>query len=1352
MEYLVNVAVHGVAGLSFGDKSQSLPNPFVRVAVFGETRETRAVDSAATCSLDNFFSVSKRQKPDDFAAEDVTVTVLHSGSLGLSKVLGQVVFSLQKVRAQKQHMVETAWFPVVVTENPGEVRGFVRLTLGAYGPGDRVPRASGASGADTSGNDADGSSVRSRAVQLPCASNAVKSLYQLCVRVHQAEALQKVSGTFSEGCHPFVRVDFNGTSQKTQTQSSTSPVWNEEVRVPCMMPCWDNSVNVRVMSQGGPTSKDALLGELCVQIDDLDSQFKPAWHNFYAPKESERSGLFGGQEDADPSAYAGRLLVSACIQRVEMPELSVGAGPVMRPPPVAKHVLWADFYEVCFDSVEQPQEAFACVSMEPFLGEVKSKAPERHEFAFAWPEDTGRIAQEMLMLPELSMCSDIIVDVYARFSGWLTSSNCTRHMYFRIPLANAMNWDAKPRWYEMRHVAAHAGLKTAGFILMSLNVGPQGSAPKRPRREQVRMKSYTFRSYIYQAANLPIKDIEGTSDPFVVVLFGSAELRTEIVGSTLNPSWFQVLEATVEVPENQALRPDIHLIVADHDDDRAQPMVRARYSTREAGSLPSSWRGAPQWLSLEPMPGGVPTQGRLLAAFELEPLPAKLGAVAKVATPAVQSCNVEFYAVGVRIKAGGPSLKAPRLQVAWGRREDDRSEPKKAKYTHAGRGSDGQFNFLEQVNLTCKLAKDPLYQDWLEVRLLTDDEHDETVARSVAFATVQLAKYLPWIDEVQRQKAERDFKVRRLSHLSAAENALKRASMAKPVDITQEEEKKACALWKRGAEAAKDRELHLCRSLGWDVDSIEASNARHLGACEFTNLTDEDTTQCNKVLEDCLTRYGAADGPEWGAALTDFCQNFEWPLDEGFGDDLERHPDQDCELDLGGTIPYSRVDLLVGTEWGEAEVIGVLKFCCRVVERERAKKGGPEVEQENEAWQANIRKIERTFREAQDLSVRAYILSADGLTPCSGSSDCSTYIWSRATSREDEQAHNFRDNLTVRHHTLHPQFHKCHTFAHCRFPENSMLEVSVVELVPGMFGGVAAETPIGSTVIDLEDRWFNQRYHSMVKEDAVPIEARELHTQDSSFSRGHLRLWIDMMTGEESQARKLATLPSTEPFPFQLRMVIWKVTHIEMANGEVPDIYVSGRHELDDGTKLEQRTDTHFGADDGMGTFNWRLIFDLKVPCRDPRLMLRVWNDKFITDDPLAEVTLDLSRDFLRARRENNVIELPRGSIRLTHPAFPGDVCGVLDLEGLLLPQDEAVMRPVGAGHEEPNEDPFLDPEDPHRKAHRDYMGNLAIVKNVQALAGGIFMGAKIMTVLYILGGAMGSIVFVITTIVTLTK
>merc|ERR1740121_2458926 len=127
-------------------------------------------------------------------------------------------------------------------------------------------------------------------------------------------------------------------------------------------------------------------------------------------------------------------------------------------------------------------------------------------------------------------------------------------------------------------------------------------------------------------------------------------------------------------------------------------------------------------------------------------------------------------------------------------------------------------------------------------------------------------------------------------------------------------------------------------------------------------------------------------------------------------------------------------------------------------------------------------------------------------------------------------------------------------------------------------------------------------------------------------------------------------------------------------DGEQLDIYVTAKHVLDNGQELICKTDTHYDASDGKGTFNWRFIMPLMAPCQDPKLQLRVWDDNLLGDDPLAEVTLDLAKDFHAARQHFNCIEIERGTIRLTHPAFPGQVRCELDLEAKLLPQADAML------------------------------------------------------------------------------
>merc|ERR1712039_328213 len=284
------------------------------------------------------------------------------------------------------------------------------------------------------------------------------------------------------------------------------------------------------------------------------------------------------------------------------------------------------------------------------------------------------------------------------------------------------------------------------------------------------------------------------------------------------------------------------------------------------------------------------------------------------------------------------------------------------------------------------------------------------------------------------------------------------------------------------------------------------------------------------------------------------------------------------------------------------------------------------------------------------------------------------------------------------------------------------------------------------------DRWFCQRYCHMVDDDTVQIEARELHSAHSGFERGHLRMWVDVLTQKQSQERRPTLLPSTEPLPFHLRVVIWRVSRVDVRDG-IPDLFISGRHTLDDGEIITDETDTHYGAEDGVGTYNWRLIFRILVPCRDPRLELRLQNDyKIGSDEVLAELTLDLSKDLQTARKTNCTIEIKRDHVAMTHPAFPGEVRAMLDLEAKLLPEDEALIRDAGRGHDEPNEEPFLDANDPHRMAHRNFLATRQVVKLAGDIGGAIFSGLKWTTYLYIGGSVLSTIFFCTFSAIMLTK
>ncbi|CAK9074928.1 unnamed protein product [Durusdinium trenchii] len=609
-EYLVNVSVFAVAGLKVPGDGAGMPNPYVEVDCLGEKKTTQVISGASACTFNNFYSFSRHMSEDDFTGGDAVIAVYHQkNSFGFKVKLGQVTFSLEKVYHQDGHLVAKDWFVIVLPDDPGKGCGYVELSLGAYAPGDIVPQSlSGGADVDEA---AEVQSIKTRVVKLPT-KDAAKSLFQLTVCIYQAEELAMIKGVLSTNCNPFVQVDFNGTSQRTQTQRNNNPTWNEEVQVPFSMPAWDNSVNVTVMHDGGLTGSKVELGDVTLDIDDLANEaLEPTWYYFYKAPD--------GKKDEEKSEFAGRLLLSASMERTEKPILTINPGSMANPPKVTAGVAWIDLYMVCFDSTEQPEWLHVQIELPRIIdAELISTQPEPEGHGFVWKGKENIRMDHMVptfSLPAPENCGEFIISVFAKFkkTGLLGGKKPERHMYARVPASEVYKWDQTPKWRDMRMVV-HGGddVGSAGFLLMTLCLGPD--SPKPPARAKplkIKWKDYCFRAKIYQAVNLPAKDEEGSSDPLVAINFGPAILRTQIITQCINPSWNQILEETVRLPDDVTLRPDILITLLDSDEGSFEPMVQMRYKASEPDALPEEWKKSPRWFQLEPVPGGVPTQGKM---------------------------------------------------------------------------------------------------------------------------------------------------------------------------------------------------------------------------------------------------------------------------------------------------------------------------------------------------------------------------------------------------------------------------------------------------------------------------------------------------------------------------------------------------------------------------------------------------------------------------------------------------------------------------------------------------------------------------------------------------------------------
>ncbi|CAD7935616.1 unnamed protein product [Amoebophrya sp. A120] len=198
---------------------------------------------------------------------------------------------------------------------------------------------------------------------------------------------------------------------------------------------------------------------------------------------------------------------------------------------------------------------------------------------------------------------------------------------------------------------------------------------------------------------------------------------------------------------------------------------------------------------------------------------------------------------------------------------------------------------------------------------------------------------------------------------------------------------------------------------------------------------------------------------------------------------------------------------------------------------------------------------------------------------------------------------------------------------------------------------------IGSTVIDLEDRWFNPVFQKYMAGNNIPIEYRPLYSLDfqNPKRRGQVEMFVEMLDSERAvniPAQVLTPPPSTE---IEIRVVIWSCRNITMLvleeeqDEEVSTADLKVKAALDSGNFLGtqpnvQETDIHYMST-GTTEYNWRFCFS-NIAVRegfplDVELSLGIFNARVLgADFMMGEATLDLKQYVTYVAAEQKKIEV----------------------------------------------------------------------------------------------------------------
>lgn len=356
---------------------------------------------------------------------------------------------------------------------------------------------------------------------------------------------------------------------------------------------------------------------------------------------------------------------------------------------------------------------------------------------------------------------------------------------------------------------------------------------------------------------------------------------------------------------------------------------------------------------------------------------------------------------------------------------------------------------------------------------------------------------------------------------------------------------------------------------------------------------------------------------------------------------------EDSNLIIPGTKDFTWKDLLgegfdeislsrgVKGRSGALEDAGIVK--CRINLFKHFPSGDFKMLKPRKGFPARWKPLDiRSVFPEETIEVRVYVIKCFHMSPDevdsetgAAGSDC--FLRCEIANHDCQE---FTNPDQIQFKTLNPEFNQTVKFQNLRLPGHSFLKISVLGK-----SGLGSPHEIGSTVVDLEDRWFCNSWKELLHK---PIEIRTLRKEGSDVSVGKMECMIDMLPSAETVQRPALNLSmSSRKQKLNLRVILWNAANVAPFGGYTTDVFVVCQLLGEYGqVEDEQQTDVHPSCkQDELANFNWRMKFkkqDFPNPKKIFMLRLQLWEKNTATANKgIAEGLLPIESVFRECAERN---------------------------------------------------------------------------------------------------------------------